>query len=544
MTYSSAEVGGKPSFLLQYLEELEPFIEKVNEEMLRETLRHGVGYLHEGLSSDDQEVVARLFEAGWIQVCVMSSSMCWGQSLYAFLVVVMGTQYYDGRENAHTDYPVTDLLQMMGHANRPLIDDSAKCVILCYTPRKEYYKKFLYEAFPVESHLQHFLHDNLNAEVVSRVIENKQDAVDYLTWTFRYRRLTQNPNYYNLQGVTRRHLSDHLSELVENTLSDLEASECVVIDDDTDLSPSNLGLIASYQYISYTTIERFSTSLTSKIKMKGLLEILSSASEYSLLPIRPGKEDVVRRLMNHQRFSFENPKASDPHVKANALLQAHFSRQPVGGNLVSDQREVLLSASRLLRAMVDVISNNGWLGPALLAMEVSQMVTQGMWEGDSMLLQLPHFTRDLAKRCQENPGKSIETVFDLVEMEDNERSELLQMSKLQLMDTVSFCDRFPNIDLSYEVMDHDSIRAGKDVILQVTLERDMKERTEVGPVDAPRYPKSIEEGWWLVVGDMKTNQLLTIKRVSLLRNAKVKLNFTAPMEPGRKTCTLYFMCDS
>ncbi|KAI4320896.1 hypothetical protein MLD38_034329 [Melastoma candidum] len=129
-------------------------------------------------------------------------------------------------------------------------------------------------------------------------------------------------------------------------------------------------------------------------------------------------------------------------------------------------------------------------------------------------------------------------------MEDNERSELLQMSKLQLMDTVSFCDRFPNIDLSYEVMDHDSIRAGKDVILQVTLERDMKERTEVGPVDAPRYPKSIEEGWWLVVGDMKTNQLLTIKRVSLLRNAKVKLNFTAPMEPGRKTCTLYFMCDS
>lgn len=40
-----------------------------------------------------------------------------------------------------------------------------------------------------------------------------------------YRRMAQNPNYYNLQGVTHRHLSDALSELVENTLKDLENSK-------------------------------------------------------------------------------------------------------------------------------------------------------------------------------------------------------------------------------------------------------------------------------------------------------------------------------
>lgn len=43
------------------------------------------------------------------------------------------------------------------------------------------------------------------------------------------RRLTQNPNYYNLHGTSHRHLSDHLSDLVENTLNDLSNSKVRVL---------------------------------------------------------------------------------------------------------------------------------------------------------------------------------------------------------------------------------------------------------------------------------------------------------------------------
>lgn len=58
-----------------------------------------------------------------------------------------------------------------------------------------------------------------------------------------------------------RHLSDALSELVENTLKDLENSKCITVKDEMDTQPLNLGMIAAYYYISYTTIgEEWETS--------------------------------------------------------------------------------------------------------------------------------------------------------------------------------------------------------------------------------------------------------------------------------------------
>ena len=98
--------------------------------------------------------------------------------------------------------------------------------------------------------------------------------------------------------MTHRHLSDHLSELVENTLSDLEQSKCITIEEDIDLSALNLGMIAAYYCINYTTIELFSLSLNAKTKIRGLLEIISAAAEYSSVPVRHGEEAVLRQLGN------------------------------------------------------------------------------------------------------------------------------------------------------------------------------------------------------------------------------------------------------
>ena len=54
-------------------------------------------------------------------------------------------------------------------------------------------------------------------------------------------------------------------------------------------------------------------------------------------------------------------------------MQSHFGRREVGREMGKDQAVVLEKSTRLLQAMVDVISSSGWLAPALAAMELSQV---------------------------------------------------------------------------------------------------------------------------------------------------------------------------
>lgn len=67
--------------------------------------------------------------------------------------------------------------------------------------------------------------DHFNAEVVAGTIGSKQDAVDYMTWTFLYRRLLQNPAYYDLEGTAAEDVNEYLSALVERTFTTLQVLE-------------------------------------------------------------------------------------------------------------------------------------------------------------------------------------------------------------------------------------------------------------------------------------------------------------------------------
>ena len=123
--------------------EIEPFTNELEDQTLKETVLRGVAYLHEGLNHKDRTIVEELYTAGALQVCIVSRSMLWSLNLFAYLVIIMDTQYYNGQDHTYDDYPISDILQMIGRANRPLKDTDAKVVLMCLSSKKDFSSIFL-----------------------------------------------------------------------------------------------------------------------------------------------------------------------------------------------------------------------------------------------------------------------------------------------------------------------------------------------------------------------------------------------------------------
>lgn len=554
MTYMQAENTPQRFLHVQDDSELKTIFAAIDNSLLKDALLQGIGFINESLLEREIQLVKNLFEIGKIQILITTRAFTYSLDVRAKYVIVAGTQYYEGKEHRYVDYGINELLQMMSYAGRQsirgasvskvknviedLADASCRCLVMCHQKKREFYKKFIAEPIPVESHLESFLHDHMSAEIYTKVIENKQEALDYLTWTFYYRRLSQNPNFYGLQAVSHSHLSDKLSELVEETLTDLEEAKAIAIEDETNVSILNSGMISAFYYIRYTTIEIFNSSLSAKTKMRGLIEILANASEFEELPIRHKENRVLEKLAKHLPMRLERPDYHSVATKVNILLQCHFSRRELPIDLLEDQKFILGKIPELLQAMVDIIYGAGWYSPAVAAMELSQMVIQAVWDSDSVFRQLPHFSLDLIQRLTKMEPEC-ETIFDLLSMDDKRRNSILNLSKREMTDVARVCNRFPNIEVQHQFQDEE-VSEGDSTTLLVQLERELDEgETTVGPVHAPFFPKRKIENWWLLVADQPSNTMLAVKRIPLATASQtVKLEFTAPSKNSKLTLSL------
>ncbi len=72
-----------------------------------------------------------------------------------------------------------------------------------------------------------------------------------------------------------------------------------------------------------------------------------------------------------------------------------------------------------------------------------------------------------------------------MELEDDDRIRLLQLTDSQMTDVARFCNRYPNIELSFEIQNKDRILSGSSINVVVNLER---EDEMTGPVIAPFFP--------------------------------------------------------
>ncbi|CAN6670657.1 pre-mRNA-splicing helicase Brr2p [Trichomonascus vanleenenianus] len=526
--------------LFRLAEEL-PMLDNVEDETLKGLLESGVGYIYPGMSRGDRKLVELYFQRGMIQVLLAPREMCW-TAPNAELVIIMGTQFFEGYEHRYIDYSVNEILQMMGHVTK-----GGDVMVMTTANKKWYYTKFLGEPLPIESHLNLSLHDAFIPEITEQVIESRQESVDWLTFTFFYNRLKANPSYYGLVDKSEEGISLFLSNLVESTLDELVENNMIELDEEEDsIAPQNGAIIAAYYSISFSTMHTFIQSLSSRVKMRGILEIVTSASEFDLIPIRNHEDKLLKKIYSRVPYKASEEEYNAPRFKAFILAQAHMARLTIPPDLVEDQKMVLQKIVQLLAACVDVLSGDGNLN-AMRAMELSQLLVQALLPRDSPLKQIPFFDDEVVDRCKKN---GVETVLDFNNMESEElREEILGFDESdERMGVIAeFTGTYPEIE-NITVEDVEGVVAGEPASMIVTIRRERDEEEEAEVIDttvsSQFYPFSKTENWWLVVGDSESKTLYGIKRTPLNKPEQdVKLTFMIPTAATHKL-TVWCVCDS
>lgn len=505
-------------------EELEDALLQCKDSNMKHTLPFGIGLHHAGLQKSDTALVENLFLQGKILVVVATSTLAWGVNLPAHLVVVKGTEFYDAKTRRYVDFPITDVLQMMGRAGRPQFDNQGKAVILVHEPKKDFYKKFLYEPFPVESELHNCLADHLNAEISSGAIVDAQSALDYLTWTFFYRRLMMNPTYYGLEGLEPATVSQFLSELIEQCLNELERSKCIEIDEKSKITATTLGHLASYYYLEHWSVRLFSKTIKPKMDMGDIIEVLSCALEFSELPVRHNEDNMNEKLAHDMQISTRGVDLSSPHFKTQLLLLAHFAHAALPiADYMTDTKSVLDQVPRVIMSMVDIAADKGYLTTAMKLMHLMQCVVQGQWLGDNPLAQLPF--SDLVAAPLKHAG--MPTLAHVASASEDQLRRALgsRLPGHQLNGFLKVARTLPLLKAETRVVAQSDVvlidgpnsvsvdtYGNKKYAARIKLTRDSPMATRVY---APRYPKPKDEGFWLVIADSARDNVLALKKISI-----------------------------
>ncbi|KAK6383439.1 putative steryl acetyl hydrolase mug81 [Exophiala oligosperma] len=511
-------------------EDLEATLSAVKDAALKEALSFGIGLHHAGLVESDRTLSEQLFAANKIQILVATSTLAWGINLPAHLVVVKGTQFFDAKIEGYKDMDLTDVLQMLGRAGRPQFDTSGIARIFTQDAKKAFYKHFLHTGFPVESSLHKVLDNHLGAEVNAGVITTKQDALDYLTWTFFFRRLHKNPTYYGLeisaeehresQLVARQLASEYMITLVDKSLDDLAESDCVLVHSNGDVDATPFGKIMSYYYLSHLTVRKFlssarkTTNTSTGAAFADALSWVSAATEFDDLPVRHNEDLINAELANNLPLGVEGGVLDglpmwDPHVKSFLLLQAFMSRieLPIS-DYVGDQTSVLDQGIRIIQAGIDVMTELNRLDAVVQMVRLLQCIKSARWPEEYPLSILPGVREVFDPKLQgkvptdlvttatlatRHGAKTIDGLMNLFDLRGGQGQGGGVRSQF-----VKAVNMLPDITVS----------AGGDTdALQVTLKRGNRLQNPEARIYAPKFPKPQTEGYFVLVLPVGSKQV-------------------------------------
>ena len=463
----------------------------VSNQVLRRCLRSGIGLFSENRA--DNSTVKTLFIQGRLKVCVLEQNFVSDIDFNFSSFVAACPAYAFNR--------LAPLLRMSGRVN---VDSLSRGVIISSRSQREIVVRNLAGSLPVESNIDSHLPDFMNILIASGSVRNKQDAVDFLTWTLYYRRLVSNPNYYGFQKYDPLSLSANLSACIEKAVDRLEQAGFCSCENDFDLNTSGWGLIARHHAVIIETVENFRNSTKTIAKKKLLLAVLGRSGEFvHMIECHIQGICSASELLSRLRGGAISAECNLYAEIVTWVAYTAMSRKYLTGYLRILQEDIMELLYQLGDCLVDVLGNDGVLKATLQCIELMAGVTTRIQPGGSPLLQIPGFTEELCHVAAETFG--VTDVLDITTLGDTDRNKLLAtFDSAHVRAIAEFCNNFPSVQL--EVIPN----VGQELIeMSCSISR---EGTHLG----------LCEKWWIVIANH--SMICNIKRIEVPEgNSDVKL---------------------
>jgi activating signal cointegrator complex subunit 3 len=562
IAYCHAEDSNSRGFLNMPIDDLEVILTQVKDNNLKHALYFGIGMHHAGLIESDRSIVEELFLNQKIQILVTTTTLAWGVNFPARLVIIKGTEFFDAKEKRYLDYPVTDVLQMMGRAGRPQFDDTGIVCIYALQEKVPFLKTFLFQPFPVESSLAGQLPDHINAEISAGTLTTRASCINYLTWTYYFRRLTRNPAYYGLSDNTVPKVNEFLNNLIDSVLRSLSEAKCISIEEDGYLEPTPIGHTAAFYYLTHQTVKLLNEKLSvPKHTFEELIKLLSDVKEFDELPVRHNEDQLNEELSKCLPLKVDMRTIDSPHTKTYLLFQAHFSQAALPiTDYITDTKLVLDQSVRIIQGMVDICALKGSLSSALKVMNIGQMIAQGMWYYDSTLINLPGLKSSTISNLFSSKY-SIRSLAQLIEMDNIQLNLMLDdpIFNLSASEKEKFfkgIKAFPVLSVAWHCKESQAAQEGdtedlwgeESVLVPGNVVDVHVKLSQENPQASPRpvftkLTKGQEVGYWLVVGCKFNDTVLAVKRIPGMKSSKgtYKVTINVPENPS---LALFVMCDS
>jgi translocation protein SEC63 len=246
---------------------------------------------------------------------------------------------------------------------------------------------------------------------------------------------------------------------------------------------------------------------------------------------------------------------------------------------------MLLKAPELIEGMIEICNQRKWLSTTLATIKFAQCVVQGLWYTNHPLMQVPHFTEEMAQAVAKDatatePSK---TLIEYLRLPDKEKTGLSKLTEAQKKDVYEACRIIPCLKIVttlfveeeetdfYEGEDDasaptptpnapkgDHIFEQDLVTLRVNMTREnvpegsKKKKASAPPVHAPMFPKTIRESWWLILTDKVDTRKGASTEVTIHAIEKIsdqsrvishELRFMAPQRAGEYEMELHVYSD-